>query len=211
MPTGANTQTAKKTFNEQQLVVFSLAGEEFGVHINKVKEIIRWEEVTRIPNTASHIKGVINLRGNIIVVNDLAMKLGLPSKPVDDDTRILVVEVAKNTIGMIVDSATEVMRLSGEKIREAPSMITTNINHNYIEGVGLLNEKRLLTLLDLAKVLESTDYEQILKVQKTAEENIKKDIATNEKKGSETNTSSPSTIKEPQPTKKVEISIPTLN
>jgi len=160
----------KKTFNEQQLVVFKIAGEEFGVNINKVKEIIRWEEVTRIPNTASHIKGVINLRGNIIVVNDLAMKLGLPSKPVDDDTRILVVEVAKNTIGMIVDSATEVMRLSGEKIREAPSMITTNINHNYIEGVGLLDEKRLLTLLDLAKVLESTDNEQILNVQKTAEQ-----------------------------------------
>ena len=206
-------QTDKKQvgMHERQLVIFKIAEEEFGVDINKVKEIIRWEEVTRIPNTASHIKGVINLRGNIIVVNDLAMKLGLPSKPVDDDTRILVVEVAKNTIGMIVDSATEVMRLSGEKIREAPSMITTNINHNYIEGVGLLNEKRLLTLLDLAKVLESTDYEQILKVQKTAEENIKKDIATNEKKGSETNTSSPSTIKEPQPTKKVEISIPTLN
>ncbi|MCX6665629.1 MAG: chemotaxis protein CheW [Euryarchaeota archaeon] len=206
-------QTDKKQvgMHERQLVIFKIAEEEFGVDINKVKEIIRWEDVTRIPNTASHIKGVINLRGNIIVVNDLAMKLGLPSKPVDDDTRILVVEVAKNTIGMIVDSATEVMRLSGEKIREAPSMITTNINHNYIEGVGLLNEKRLLTLLDLAKVLESTEYEQILKVQKTAEENIKKDITTNEKSSSETNTSSPSTIKEHQPTKKVEISIPTLN
>ena len=191
----------KKTFNEQQLVVFKIAGEEFGVNINKVKEIIRWEEVTRIPNTASHIKGVINLRGNIIVVNDLAMKLGLPSKPVDDDTRILVVEVAKNTIGMIVDSATEVMRLSGEKIREAPSMITTNINHNYIEGVGLLDEKRLLTLLDLAKVLESTDYEQISKAQKIAENTIKKvnesNIVSND-------------LKESPPLKKEELSIPTL-
>jgi hypothetical protein len=136
------------------------------------------------------------------------MKLGLPSKPVDDDTRILVVEVAKNTIGMIVDSATEVMRLSGEKIREAPSMITTNINHNYIEGVGLLDEKRLLTLLDLAKVLESTDYEQILKVQQAAEKNMKKDNGTNEKSGSETNTASPSTITEPQPVKKEGIGIP---
>ena len=201
MPVGTEKDLVKKSFNEQQLVVFELAGEEFGVNINKVKEIIRWEEVTRIPNTLPYIKGVINLRGNIIVVNDLAMKLGLPSKTVDDNTRILVVEVEKNTIGMIVDSATEVMRLSGEKIREAPSMITTNINHNYIEGVGLLDEKRLLTLLDLAKVLESTDYEQISKAQKIAENTIKKvnesNIVSND-------------LKESPPLKKEELSIPTL-
>ncbi|MEM0467095.1 MAG: chemotaxis protein CheW [Candidatus Thermoplasmatota archaeon] len=173
MPVGTESNTTKKSFNEQQLVVFELAGEEFGVNINKVKEIIRWEEVTRIPNTLPFIKGVINLRGNIIVVNDLAMKLGLPSKPVDDDTRILVVEVGNNTVGMIVDSATEVLRLEGEKIRDAPSMITSSIDHNYIEGVGILDEKRLLTLLDLSKVLESKDYEQIWQAQKTAEQNLK--------------------------------------
>ncbi|MEM0492975.1 MAG: chemotaxis protein CheW [Candidatus Thermoplasmatota archaeon] len=161
----------EKTFTEQQLVVFKLAGEEFGVNINKVKEIIRWENVTRIPNTAPYIKGVINLRGNIIVVNDLAMKLGLPSKPVDENTRILVVEVGDNTVGMIVDSATEVLRLDGKNIRDAPSMITSNIDHNYIEGVGILSEKRLLTLLDLSKVLESKDYEQIWHAQQLAEQN----------------------------------------
>jgi purine-binding chemotaxis protein CheW len=171
MPIGRDKET-EKNFTEQQLVVFKLAGEEFGVNINKVKEIIRWEEVTRIPNSAPYITGVINLRGNIIVVNDLAMKLGLPSKAIDDNTRILVVEVGNNTVGMIVDSATEVLRLEGQKIRDAPSMITSNIDHNYIEGVGILNEKRLLTLLDLSKVLESKDYEQILQAQHTAEQNI---------------------------------------
>jgi purine-binding chemotaxis protein CheW len=171
MPVGKE-KGIEKSFTEQQLVVFKLADEEFGVNINKVKEIIRWEEVTRIPNSAPYIKGVINLRGNIIVVNDLAMKLGLPSKKIDDNTRILVVEVGTNTIGMIVDSATEVLRLEGQKIREAPSMITSNIDHNYIEGVGILDEKRLLTLLDLSKVLESKDYEQILQAQHAAEQNI---------------------------------------
>lgn len=174
MPVGTDLSQIKKTFNEQQLVVFELAGEEFGVNINKVKEIIRWEEVTRIPNTLPFIKGVINLRGNIIVVNDLAMKLGLPSKTIDDNTRILVVEVGSNTVGMIVDSATEVLRLEGGKIRDAPSMITSSIDHNYIEGVGLLNEKRLLTLLDLSRVLESKDYEQIWEAQKTATQNLKR-------------------------------------
>jgi purine-binding chemotaxis protein CheW len=181
-----------EVFQEQQLVVFKVADEEFGVDINEVKEIIRWEEVTRIPNAAPYIKGVINLRGNIIVVNDLAMKLGLPSKDVDDDTRILVVEVGDNTVGMIVDSATEVLRLPGEKIRSAPSLVTGNIDTNYIEGVGLLDEKRLLTLLDLSKVLESQDCEHILQVQQqaqllcTAESKDEKGSSPDEKKA-ETN------------------------
>ena len=146
---------------DRQLVIFKIANEEFGVDINDVKEIIRWEEVTRIPNTEGHIKGVINLRGSIVVVNDLAMKLGLPSKTVDDDTRILVVEVGGNTVGMVVDSATEVLRLEGKKVQDAPDMITSGIDNNYIEGVGVISEKRLLTLLDLTKVMGSDDYEKL--------------------------------------------------
>ena len=169
------TTEKEEKMHEQQMVIFKIAGEEFGVNINEVKEINRWVDVTRIPNSAAYIKGVINLRGNIIVVTDLAMKLGLPSKEIDDDTRILVVEVGNDqTVGMVVDSATEVMRLSGDKIRDAPSMITSNIDRSYIEGVGLLDEKRLLTLLNLAKVLESQDYEKIMNAQKMAKDNIRK-------------------------------------
>jgi purine-binding chemotaxis protein CheW len=160
--------------NDRQLVIFKIAGEEFGVDINKVKEIIRWEDVTRIPKTESYIKGVINLRGSIVVVNDLAMKLGLPSKEVDEDTRILVVEVDGNTVGMVVDSATEVLHLEGEKVQDAPDMITSGIDYNYIDGVGLLDEKRLLTLLDLSKVMVSKDYEKILQAQKEAQKHIQK-------------------------------------
>jgi len=170
MPVGTEQgEFGKHGSDDQQLVIFKIAGEEFGVDINEVKEIIRWEDVTRIPNTESYIKGVINLRGSIVVVNDLAMKLGLPSKEVDDDTRILVVEVDENTVGMVVDSATEVLRLEGEKVQDAPDMITSGIDQNYIDGVGVLDEKRLLTLLDLSKVMVSKDYEKILKAQQAAE------------------------------------------
>ena len=169
MPVGTEQNGfGKLGADDRQLVIFKIAGEEFGVDINEVKEIIRWEDVTRIPNTETYIKGVINLRGSIVVVNDLAMKLGLPSKEVDDDTRILVVEVDGNTVGMVVDSATEVLRLDGEKVQDAPDMITSGIDNNYIDGVGILNEKRLLTLLDLTKVMASKDYEKILQVQKQA-------------------------------------------
>ncbi len=163
MPVESEKQYSKdaSSSEDRQLVIFKIAGEEFGVDINEVKEIIRWEEVTRIPNTESYIKGVINLRGSIVVVNDLAMKLGLPSKTVDDDTRILVVEVGGNTVGMVVDSATEVLRLEGKKVQDAPDMITSGIDNNYIEGVGMIGKKRLLTLLDLTKVMGSDDYKRL--------------------------------------------------
>ena len=194
-------ELTKKTLDERQLVVFKVGNEEFGVDINEVREINRWEEVTRIPNSAAYIKGVINLRGNIIVVTDLAMKLGMPSKDIDDDTRILVVDVGDNqTVGMVVDSATEVLRLSGDKIRDAPSMITSNIDSDYIEGVGLLDEKRLLTLLDLAKVLESKDYEKIMKAQKIAEQNVKKkETASKPEKKTDEKPELTSEIKEEKP------------
>jgi purine-binding chemotaxis protein CheW len=169
MPVGTEDGFGKHGATDRQLVIFKIAGEEFGVDINEVKEIIRWEDVTRIPNTEQYIKGVINLRGSIVVVNDLAMKLGLPSKEVDDDTRILVVEVNDNTVGMVVDSATEVLRIEGEKVQDAPEMITSGIDQNYIDGVGVLDEKRLLTLLDLSKVMLSTDYEKILQAQQAAQ------------------------------------------
>jgi purine-binding chemotaxis protein CheW len=178
MPVGTEKElentSGVRNVDDRQLVIFKIAGEEFGVDINEVKEIIRWTDVTRIPNTESYIKGVINLRGSIVVVNDLAMKLGLPSKEIDDDTRILVVEVGNNTVGMIVDSATEVLRLDAEKVKDAPSMITSGIEADYIDGVGVLSEDRLLTLLDLAKVMESKDFERILAAQHVAEQNISK-------------------------------------
>lgn len=173
MPVGTDQDGfGKHGATDRQLVIFKIAGEEFGVDINEVKEIIRWEDVTRIPNTEQYIKGVINLRGSIVVVNDLAMKLGMPSKEVDDDTRILVVEVNDNIVGMVVDSATEVLRIEGEKVQDAPEMITSGIDQNYIEGVGVLDEKRLLTLLDLSKVMLSTDYEKILKAQQAAQQHF---------------------------------------
>ena len=173
MPVGTDKKKfGKHGANDRQLVIFKISDEEFGVDINEVKEIIRWEDVTRIPNTESYIKGVINLRGSIVVVNDLAMKLGLPSKQVDDDTRILVVEVNDNTVGMVVDSATEVLRLEGEKVQDAPEMITSGIDQNYIDGVGVLDEKRLLTLLDLTKVMASKDYEKILQAQQAGKQHL---------------------------------------
>jgi len=156
----------KEGSEERQIVIFNLGKEEFGVNINEVREIIRMEQITKIPNTAAYIEGVINLRGGIIVVIDLAMKLGLPDKEVDNNTRIIVIEVDKNTVGMVVDSATEVLRLRANQVEPAPAVITQKIDSDYIEGVGILDE-RLLILLDLAKVLQAKEIEHIQQVQKS--------------------------------------------
>ncbi len=165
MPVGTDIEGKEKNRDERQLVVFRIGQEEFGVNIDEVREIIRMEKVTQIPNTPGYIKGVINLRGNIIVVIDLAMKLGFSSKETDKDTRIIVIKVEDNTVGMVVDYATEVLRLAGDKIEPAPAIITSKIEADYIEGVGVLDE-RLLTLLDLAKVLKAKDAEYIRTIQK---------------------------------------------
>lgn len=153
----------KKEEYERQVVIFKLGEEEFGVNISEVKEIIRMETITKIPNTAEYIKGVINLRGKIIVIVDLAMTLGFPSKATDNNTRIIVIEIEDSTIGMIVDSATEVLRLSSNQVESAPTVVTQKISTNYIEGVGIIG-KRLLILLDLVKILDAEKLQQVSNV-----------------------------------------------
>lgn len=175
------TQERKqKTGIERQIIIFKLSDEEFGVDINEVREIIRVEQITKIPNTASYIKGVINLRGGIIVVLDLAMKLNLPAKKSDKNSRIIIIEINNNTVGMIVDYATEVIRIDTSQIEPAPAIIKQKIDAEYIEGVGVLGE-RLLILLDLAKLLEAKEIEQIEQVQ----QNTNPDKVIDQKKSSE--------------------------
>lgn len=143
-----------------QLVAFQLGGEDFGVDIMQVQEIIRMPEITRIPQSPDYVGGVINLRGKIIVVINLAMRFSLDSKELDDDSRIIVVEVDNHVLGMVVDSVSEVLRLPSADVEPAPEVIKAKINADYLKGVGKLSD-RLLILLDLEKVLTE---EEIAKV-----------------------------------------------
>jgi len=147
---------------ELQLVIFKIGEEEFGVGINQVREIVRLVPITPVPRAPSFIEGVVNLRGQILAVVDLAKRLSLKANPHSEKTRIVVVEVEEHTVGMIVDEVTEVLRLSGENIEETPELITTEIQHKYLEGVGKLGE-RLLILIDLAKVFSPEEVEDIKK------------------------------------------------
>jgi len=159
---------------EYQLVVFKIGEEEFGVDISQVREIVRLIEVTYMPKAPAFIEGVVNLRGQIVAVIDLAKRLGIPSRPRGDTTRIIVIEIGENTVGMIVDSVSEVLRISSENIEEVPGLIETEVPEHYIRGVGKLKD-RLLVLLDLSRVLS---HEEVAKVERhvKAAANKKEDI-----------------------------------
>jgi CheW protein len=143
-----------------QMVVFQLGGEEFGVEIMKVQEIIRMPEITKIPQSPEYVEGVINLRGKIIVVINLDKRFNLRSKEVDEHSRIIVVEIGNNVVGMIVDSVNEVLRIPASNIDPAPELVTSSVSKEYITGVGKM-DNRLLILLDLARVLNKKEVEDI--------------------------------------------------
>ena len=146
-----------------QLVIFQLGGEEFGVEIMQVQEIIRMPDITRIPQSPEYVEGVINLRGKIIVVINLDTRFDLNSKELDDDSRIVIVEVGDNVVGMVVDSVSEVLRLASSSVEPAPEIISTKIKADYLKGVGKLDD-RLLILLDLERVLSDEEMSQVAAV-----------------------------------------------
>ncbi|MDK2834299.1 MAG: purine-binding chemotaxis protein CheW [Methanolobus sp.] len=143
-----------------QLVVFELGGEEFGVEIMNVQEIIRMPEMTQIPHSPDFVEGVINLRGRIIVVVNLSKRFNLQSRVADENSRIIVVEIGKTVVGMIVDSVNEVLRIPKSSVEPAPELVMSKVSKNYLKGVGKI-DKRLLILLDLARVLTVEEVAEI--------------------------------------------------
>ena len=139
---------------EKQLVVFDLATELYGVDIGVVREIIRMQELTTLPESAAYVEGVINLRGKVTPVIDLRKRLSLPVSDQDDDTRIVVVDVHDHDIGVIVDGVAEVLRISADSIEPTTSIITTS-DSPYLLGIAKL-EDRLIILLDLEQALSET-------------------------------------------------------
>ncbi|SFM61208.1 chemotaxis protein CheW [Methanolobus profundi] len=146
-----------------QMVVFQLGGEEFGVEIMKVQEIIRMPEITQIPQSPEFVEGVINLRGRIIVVINLDKRFNLVSKEEDEHSRIIVVEIGDHVVGMIVDSVNEVLRIPASSVDPAPELVMSNVSKEYITGVGKMDD-RLLILLDLGKVMGKKEVDDIAKL-----------------------------------------------
>lgn len=148
-PAREERKTAEAT---EHLATFFLAGEEYGVDVRLVQEIIRVSEITQVPRAPTFVKGVINLRGRIVPVVDLKRKLGLGE--VDEGarpSRIVVARIKDRLLGLLVDGASQVLRVPVSVIEAAPEEVVS-IDANYIRGVAKL-EKRLIILMDLHKVL----------------------------------------------------------
>ena len=147
------------TSTEKQLVVFDLAGEHYGVDIATVREIIQMQTVTRVPGSVSYVEGLINLRGVVIPVVDLRKRFGFDGVEKDKDTRIIVINSNNQDTGMIVDSVTEVLRISSNSI-EPPSAVVSNSESHYLLGTAKLPD-RLVILLDVEELLGTEDISQI--------------------------------------------------
>jgi purine-binding chemotaxis protein CheW len=135
----------------KQYVVFKLEDEEYGIDILRVKEIKEMMNITRVPKAAYFVRGVINLRGEVIPVIDLRKRFNLPEGEENADTRIIIVSVDDIIVGLIADSSSEVVEISSEAIEEAPDGVGT-VDQGYISGIGKVGE-RLIILLDIVKIV----------------------------------------------------------
>jgi purine-binding chemotaxis protein CheW len=138
-----------------QLISFIVGDEEYGLDIQRVKEVIRISEITRLPRAPSFVKGIINLRGNVIPIIDLRDKFDLEEQDYTATTRVIVVDVDDRLVGMVVDAASQVVRIPTDRI-EPPPPIAGGLSAEFIKGVGKL-DKRLIILLNIDRILSTQE------------------------------------------------------
>ena len=145
---------------EGKYLTFALANEEYGLEILKVREIIGYMDITAVPQTPAHVKGVINLRGQVIPVIDLRTKFGMDTADVTEETCIIVVEIThgdhKFSTGIVVDHVQEVLDIAGEDIEQAPRFGSA-VKTDFILGMGKIGDS-VKILLDIDRVLASDDF-----------------------------------------------------
>lgn len=149
---------------EQQYVVFKLGKEEYGIDIMNVKEIGPYQESVKVPNTPDFIEGIINFRGKVIPIVNLEKRFNLEDNGVTNDTRIIIINLKDKQVGFVVDEASQTVRLDDKDIDPAPDIISS-VDRRYITGVGKLDEKRLLILIDLEKVLSDEEKNELAQME----------------------------------------------
>jgi purine-binding chemotaxis protein CheW len=148
---GIGPAPAPAAAGERHLVTFALQGEEFGIPVAQVREVIRVGEITRVPQAPPHVRGVTNLRGRILPVVDLRTRLGLPAAEPTPLARILVVELGDRVLGLLVDAVLQVAKVPLDVITAPPDEVRT-ADADYLSGVARWSG-RLIILLELDKAL----------------------------------------------------------
>lgn len=146
--------------NSMQLVSFKLGEETYGIEITKIREIILVGEITQVPETPHYIKGLINLRSSVIPVIDLRARFSLPDAELTEESRIMVLNVGSRTTGIVVDSVSEVLRISQDQISPAPPTVAS-LGNEYMTGLVRL-EDELLILLDVDELFGEEEAAAVL-------------------------------------------------
>ena len=141
--------------NATEVLSFRLGGEEYAISILKVQEIRGYDAVTRIANAPEYLKGVVNLRGIIVPIVDMRIKFNVGEPTYDAFTVVIVLNINGHTIGMVVDSVSDVVTLTPDQIKAAPDM-GASVSTEYLQGLGTVGE-RMLILLDIDKLLGSEE------------------------------------------------------
>jgi purine-binding chemotaxis protein CheW len=149
--TSMESTTVKEGGELRQLISFSVGEEQYGLELLRVKEVIRVREITWLPRAPSFVKGIINLRGNVIPIIDLRDKFGLGSREDTAQTRVIVVEIEGRLMGLVVDSASHVVRISADQI-ELPPPVPGGFSQELITGIGKIDD-RLVILLNADSIL----------------------------------------------------------
>ncbi len=134
-----------------EFLAFTLGAEEYGIDIQKVQELRGYDAVTRIANAPEYIKGVVNLRGIIVPIIDMRIMLTLGTPVYDQFTVVIILNLGQRVIGMVVDSVSDVITLTHEQIKPAPTMGSA-MNSGYLIGLGTVDE-RMLILVDISKLM----------------------------------------------------------
>lgn len=146
---------AEDTNNATEVLSFRLGAEEYALSILKVQEIRGYDNVTRIASAPDYLKGVVNLRGIIVPIVDMRIKFNVGNPTYDAFTVVIVLNINGHTIGMVVDSVSDVVTLTPDQIKAAPDL-GASVAAEYLQGLGTVGE-RMLILLDIDKLLSSED------------------------------------------------------
>ena len=141
--------------NATEVLSFRLGGEEYAISILKVQEIRGYDNVTRIASAPEYLKGVVNLRGIIVPIVDMRIKFNVGQVTYDPFTVVIILNINNHTIGMVVDSVSDVVTLTPEQIKAAPEM-GGNVANEFLQGLGTVGD-RMLILLDIDKLLSSEE------------------------------------------------------
>lgn len=156
----------------KQFIQFYVGDEVYVIGLTEIYQILKPQEIFKVPNTPPFIEGFLNLRGKVLTVFNLRERFNMPIREIDSDTRILIINYKDMLLGFIVDSVTEIIRVPEEEIVDVPDMLD-NVNRRYLANVAKVDEK-LVLILDLDKILTPDEEIQVVDMVKQHKEDVLK-------------------------------------